>query len=274
MINTLVSIHWISSKTARDHANVLILQPSKNEQSNETKTTSIEWKDIFLCVPYDCTNNDYSFTFINSLHPTTFYAMLYPNTQTKWHPIWDTFDELKRNVDTSSNQIKINLEDEEIKILSLYFTLTVPNFNYNHNYSYNNKNSAALKIRLPSVIQKIPVFNTRQYWEKIVGYDSSIIRYACQIPTEITNHLESLQNNFLKDRQSMLELKESGIYMIVNNAYDGKFDSMSAFDNDYSCKRSVLQGALIVKNKRAKCNVDYSGDDYNYNSMVKGSFKS
>ena len=175
--------------------------------------------------------------------------MLCPNIENKWHPICDTFDELTRNVNKSSNQIKVNLKDEETKILSLYFSLSIPNFN-------DDENNETSKIRLPSVIQKIPVVNTRQYWEKVIGYDGSIIRKACQIPIPITNHLQTLQQKFSKDRQSILELiaKQLNISMItdVENS-DGKFD-------------------LSIVNPSEEYNVlGHNGD---FDSMINGSFKS
>ena len=57
-----------------DHVNVLILPVDTNQQTNEMKTASIPWMDIFFCLPYNCPKNNYTFTFINTLNPTKFHA--------------------------------------------------------------------------------------------------------------------------------------------------------------------------------------------------------
>ena len=163
--------------------------------------------------------------------------------QSKWYPICETLDELVQNIDKSSNQITVNSKDENIKMknLSLYFSLIIPNFN-------NDENNDTIKLRLPSVIQKIPVLTARQYWESVMEYDDrSIIRKACQIPIQIINHVRCLQKQFLKGRES------KQLNMHLNEGVDN--------NNDKCCPVSSMHPVTV--------NCDYGGDD---NSMIKGSF--
>ena len=78
-------------------------------------------------------------------------------------------------------------------------------FNVKIYYNVKNKTILSLDIRMPSVIQQIPVINTRQYWQQIMQFESNIINLACHIPSEITTHLDCLQRKLFYE--SMVKVK-------------------------------------------------------------------
>ena len=169
----LDSIGIIRSWT-HDHANVWIFKLNK--------TAKLNWRNLFFCVPWDHETNDYTFSFIQTLHSTQFFAMTSPSNY-DWEPICDDYNELKQNINKSSQEIQVLLRNGKSKVLASYWEFHI----------YGNKQSIVRKIRLPSTIQKIPIVNSKQYWKTIIQMDSKIVNLACKIPDKIMMHIQKLQ---------------------------------------------------------------------------------
>ena len=187
---------------------------------NETK---ICWEDIFVCVPWDCDTNDYNFTFVDTLHTTQFYAVqLTENAKYpyEWVPICDNYDQLKQNTNKCAQCIQVKFQNKQTTTLPLYFDLI---------YHYHNDDDLDFckEIRLPSVIQQIPLAHTRLYWQQILDFDKQIINQAFNIPEEITSHLDCLQKKLLL-RQSTCDVLNSN-----NTKYSDTVDEKTKDDDPH-----------------------------------------
>ena len=208
---------------------IRLLDNQSKGQLNTENTTSKPWQDLFFCVPWNDSKDVYNFTFVDTLHPTSFHALQMDvhSNKYQWHQITDNHHQLCSNVNKSSNQIKVNFKDGETKVLPLYIPLYIGFTDNNSNSTnVNNKTNESLKkiqvdIRLPSVIQKIMVLNSRPYWEQVMKLDKNIIDQANTIPTDVITHLKRLQNemdNGINHKPSQSEFKSNVNCNVIDNA--------------------------------------------------------
>ena len=249
----------INSWTLRD-ANVCIVR-SNTCTLNSLKETIIDWNDLFLCVPWNHTKNDYTFSFINTLYPTQFYAMICLNNYV-WHPICDNYDQLKRNTNDSSQEITIQIHKENDAItLPLEFRIEIKP-------GHKKRGKLSMNVRLPTVIQAIPFARSRLYWEIVAKYDQKTISQACSIPKEITCHLEKLQ---IESQQMLFKTIIDGIHM--SHGHDHDNDNQTKSDNDF---KKEIMNTFSKHSIEPQCfaNVEFCSI-YNYNSSesVKGNSK-
>ena len=172
----------------RDYANVWIIKLHK--------TAQIHWRDLFLCVPWDHETNDYTFTFIQTLHSTQFFAMTSILSRNyDWEPICDDYNQLKQNVNKSSQEIQFLLKNGKTKVLPSYLEVYVDRTEQNTTNVDDSieKHSTLTKIIWPSIIQKIPIVNSKQYWQKLIQMDANIVNLACKIPDKVMMHVQELQ---------------------------------------------------------------------------------
>ena len=237
------------------HANVSILK----KEGKIAHEATICWKDIFFCVPWDYNNydkNDYEFTFVDTLHPTQFYAtrcrirILTHNFKCEWDPIDDNYDELTRNTNTSRQEITVTFKNGRVRMrtLPLCFDLTTnqneekkkdTSTETQHIINYNNT-----QIRLPSVIQQIPVVRTRQYWKNVLKFDADIINQAFNIPQKIKSHLTCLQDKLLQESMHHFENDQ-----IVSNIKYKPHGIRSLFDSKKLTNDDQLGSMVIYLSK-------------------------
>ena len=221
-------------------ANICIATPKM--LMNAAIEIQIPWKKTFFCVAWNNNKNDYDFSFIDTLQPTQFYAMI-STDKYEWHPICDDYDQLKKNMNESSQKIQVQLKNGETKVLPLYFNVTGL---LSHKAS---KKMLPTYVRFPTVIQQIPIMYTRQYWSNVMKFNDKIINIAFKIPQEIINHLECLQQkSFVDSAVSFLTLISKSKANSVtdqdnmSNVIGNYNDSFNDYNDD---SRSCISGSQL-----------------------------
>ena len=87
-----------------EHANVCMLECNCGGKISLEPEKEQLWQDLFFCVPWDCDKDDYTFNFLDTLHPTTLYAMTSQDIYAcNLHPICDTVEQLKNNMNSKNS---------------------------------------------------------------------------------------------------------------------------------------------------------------------------
>ena len=153
------------------------------------------------------------------------YAMLSTDNY-EWHPICENYKQLKQYIDVNnpSQQLKVTLKNGQQHMIPQYFTLQ------QKNCKIFNLNEKAFEILLPSVIRKITIANTRQYFHTIMRFSKDTITRAAAIPHEITKHVYNLQDRLTYGLENSFTLPN----MNINQNHHYNYDNFS-FDDKSNC---------------------------------------
>ena len=230
--------HW-----REDYANVFVLRPiiKSRQHSADESLSQKSWKDLFFCVPWFRVDDIYTFNFIQrwSETPVQLYAMLSVD-RCQWHPICENFSQLNESTDRKSGHLEVTLRKYKQKhTLPFYHTITKDNCNI-RNLNKNTK-IKDFAVRLPTVIRKITIANTRQYFATIMGFDKEIIEQASIIPREITTHLSNLQDQFDYDREVVVMLSNVNVNINTNCSIinESTHDSQENIFNENEMKKNM-----------------------------------